>query len=154
MARVRNHVDDTYNLRRQRGASGYLQAWHCYGGYHVLRGYEESLDKIRWRVDLRFSFNGHEGPLVFELELDKNVPTEVKTEALRQVGHGAFLWGGAVAWQLPLRESMPIDQCVHDVSEAIRDIVERLTGLRLGKVTGAADLDDDLPDEGAMTDGA
>jgi hypothetical protein len=144
VARVRNHLHQTYDLRRQRGASGYLQAWHCYGGNHFLHGYEETLDKIRWRIDLRFSFEESEGPLVFELELDENVPARVETQALREVGHGAFRWGGAVAWQLPLRKGMPIDQCVHDAAEAIQDIVQRLTGLRLGKAVGAAE--DGAPD--------
>jgi hypothetical protein len=155
VARVRDHIHQTYNLRRQRGAwaSGYLQAWHCYGGNHFLHGYEETLDKIRWRVDLRFSFEESEGPLVFELELDENVPAQVVTQALREVGHGAFRWGGAVAWQLPLRKGMPIDQCVHDAAEEIRDIVRRLTGLRLGTAVGATDADDDLPDEDAAPDG-
>jgi len=153
VARVRNHVHQTYSLRRKRGASGYLPAWHCYGGNHFLHGYGETLDKIRWRVDLRFSFEESEGPLVFELELDKNVPAQVVTQASREVGHGAFRWGEAVAWQLPLRKGVPIDQCVHDAAEAIRDIVQRLTGLRLGKAVAATDADDDLAEEDAAPDG-
>ena len=153
VARVRNHVHQTYSLRRKRGASKYLHAWHCYGGYHFLHGYGETLDKISWRVDLRFSFEESEGPLVFELELDKNVPTQVVTQALRAVGYGAFRWDDAVAWQLPLRKGVPIDQCVHDAGEAIRDIVQRLTGLRLGKAEGAMDADDDLAEEDAAPDG-
>jgi hypothetical protein len=154
VARVRNHVHRTYDLRRQRGASAYYQAWHCYGGKHFLHGYEDILDKITWRVDLRFSFEEGEGPLVFELVIDKNVPKQVVTRALREVGHGAFRWDDAVAWQLRLRDDMPIDPCVHDAAEAIRDIVQRLTGLRLGKAVGAAvDADDDLPDKDVTADG-
>ena len=152
VARVRNYVHQTYSLRRQRGPSGYLDAWHCYGGYHFLHGYEETLDKLRWRVDLRFSFEEGEGPLVFELELDKNVPARTITQALREVGHGAFRWGNTVAWQLPLLKDMPIDQCVHDAAEAIRDIVQRLTGLRLGMAVGPTDAADDIPDHDASPD--
>ena len=154
VARVRNHVHQTYSLRRQRGPSGYLDAWHCYGGYHFLHGYGETFDKISWRVDLRFSFEESEGPLVFELELDESVPAQVVTQASREVGHGAFRWGNTVAWQLPLRNGKPIDQCVHDAGEAIRDIVQRLTGLRLGKAVDAMDADDDLAAEDATPDGA
>ena len=153
VARVRYHVHETYSLRRQRGASSYLHEWHCYGGYHFLQGYKETLDKIRWRVDLRFSFEEGEGPLVFDLELDKNVPTQVKTRASQELGHSAFCWGNAVAWQLPLRNGVPIDQCVHDAGEAIRDIVQRLTGLRLGKAVGTIDANDDLAEEDAVPDG-
>jgi hypothetical protein len=153
VAQVRNHIQQTYSLRRQRGASSYSQIWHCYGGYHFLHGYDETLDKIRWRVDLRFSFEECEGPLVFELELDKNVPAQLVTQVLQEVGQSAFRWGDAIAWQLPLRKGAPIDQCVHDAAEAIRDIVQRLTGLRLGEVVGAADADDNLPGEDALPDG-
>jgi hypothetical protein len=142
--RVRDHIHQAYSLHHQRGPSRYLRAWHCYGGYHLLHGYEETLDKIRWRVDLRFSFPESEGPLVFELELDGNVPAQVETQALREVGNGAaFRWDTAVAWQLPLRTGVPIDQCVHDAAEAIRDIIQRLTGLRLGEAVGATDADDE-----------
>ncbi len=153
VARVRNHVHQTYSLRRKRGASRYLHAWHCYGGNHFLYGYGETLDKISWRVDLRFSFEEGEGPLVFELELDENVPAEVITQALREIGHGAFRWDDAVAWQLPLRKGAPIDQCVHDAAEAIQNIVQRLTGLRLGKAGGAMDADVDLAEEDTTPDG-
>ncbi len=71
----------------------------------------------------------------------------------RELGYGAFRWGNAVAWQIPLRAGMPIDQCVHDAGEAIRDIVQRLTGLRLGRAVGATDADEDLLDEDAAPDG-
>jgi hypothetical protein len=152
VARVRNHVHQTYSLRRKRGGSRYLRAWHCYGGNHFLHGYGETLDKIPWRVDLRFSFEENEGPLVFELELDENVPAQVVMQTSREVGHGAFRWEDAVAWQLPLRNGVPIDQCVHDAGEAIRDIVQRLTGLRLGKAVDAMDADDDLAEEDAAPD--
>ena len=47
---------------------------------------------------------------------------------------------------------VPIDQCVHDAGEAIRDIVQRLTGLRLGKAVDAMDADDDLAEEDAAPD--
>lgn len=75
------------------------------------------------------------------------------TQASREVGYGAFRWGDAVAWQLPLRKGVPIDQCVHDAAEAIRDIVQRLTGLRFEKAIGAMDTDDDLAEEDAVPDG-
>jgi hypothetical protein len=153
VARVRNHIKQAYSLHRQRGASGYLQAWHCYGGWHFLDGYGEALRKIRWRIDLRFAFEKGEGPLVFELELDENVPAQVATRALREVGSGAFRWGNTVSWQLPLHEGMPVDQCVHDAAEKIWDIVQRLTGLRLGKAVGATDANGVPPDENSVPDG-
>jgi hypothetical protein len=153
VARVRNHISWTYNLRRQRGASGYLSDWHCYGGNHFLRGYGK-FDKIRWRVDLRFSFPEGEGPLVFELERDGNIPEEVDARALREVGQGAFRWGGAVAWPLPLRKGVPIDQCLHDAAEAIRDIVQRLTQLSFDEAAVVTDAEGELPNEDAAPDGA
>jgi hypothetical protein len=153
VARVRNHIQHTYNLRRQRGASGYLQGWHCYGGKHFLHDCDEALDKICWRVDLRFSFEKGEGPLVFELELDKNVPAQVAKQALGEVGDRAFRWGNAVAWPLPLTKGTPIDQCVHDAAEAIRDIVQRLTGAPLRNAVDATDADVDLPSTDEEPDG-
>jgi hypothetical protein len=150
VARVRDHVEATYGLRR-RGASAYLPRWHCYGGQHVLKRYNDSLEELSWRVDLRFSFEGNEGPLVFELELDKDTPAHPKAMASREVGHGAFRWDKTIAWPLPLRKGVPIDECVHDAGDAIRAIVERVTGLHLGKAAGAHNTEgtDDLAGDAA-----